>query len=218
MSEAVEAVPAPGNTEGAAEVPVLTPGGTGAETNTEAAGAEAPVLNPGEGATPPEGGATPPKQEENADIGAPETYGDFKLPDGFSLDDADRERVSTLFKGLNLSQQGGQKLIDAFTERMTAQKEADLRALADRRRSWREEIRKRPDYAADRALAQKGLNAVVTSPEEVELFKNSWMSDHPALFSIFVKVGRLVGEDSPLSGGQSTAPVDSAVVRFPVKR
>ena len=149
--------------------------------------------------------------------GAPDTYGDFTLPEGFTIDDEGKAQMSALFKGLNLSQKGGQKLVDAFTERVTAMKEAELNALAERRKAWRAEIRQRPTFATDRALALKGLNAVVTDPEEIALFKNSWMSDHPALFSMFVKVGKLLGEDSPLpNGGQSPAG-GSAVARFPVK-
>lgn len=210
---------ATGDTGSAADDAVLTPGaapeekapgtaGQSAETGVEAASVkegEESILTPGA------------EEKGSEDIGAPETYGDFTLPEGFTIDEEGKAQMSALFKGLNLSQKGGQKLVDAFTERVTAMKEAELNALAERRKAWRAEIRQRPTFATDRALALKGLNAVVTNPEEIALFKNSWMSDHPALFSMFVKVGKLLGEDSPLpNGGQSPAG-DSATTRFPVK-
>lgn len=202
---------APDNTETAEEKPLLEP-----ETGTES------VDQPAEGSKT-DGDDQPlltPGVDENGKselAGAPETYEDFTMPEGFTLDEEMKAQVTGLFKDLDLSQKGAQKLIDAYTERMVAQKEAELTALADRRKQWRSEVRQRPTYAADRALAVKGINAVVTTPEEREMFTDSWMSDHPVLFGLFVKVGRLVGEDSPLpNGGKSPVTAGSAEDRFPI--
>lgn len=210
--------PAPGDTEIADGKPLLEPetaaegaaaGGDGSETAAAAAngGDDKPLLTPG--------------VDENGKselVGAPEAYGDFSMPEGFVLDEDMKAQVTGLFKELDLSQKGAQKLIDAYAERIVAQKEAELSDLADRRKQWRSEVRQRPTYAADRALAVKGINAVVTTPEEREMFTDSWMSDHPVLFGLFVKIGKLVGEDSPLpNGGNSTAEAGSAESRFPIK-
>lgn len=207
-----------------------------AADNTASAAQDEAVLTPGTPQAPAAGPSQPqtpetaapeadseailkPGAPENANeyVGAPENYSDFTLPEGFSIDDNGKKQVSELFRGLNLSQKGGQKLIDAFTERITAQREADLNALAERRREWRNQIRQRPAFASERALAKKGLDAVVRDPEEVALFTNSWMQDHPAVFSMFVKVGRLLGEDTPLPNGASAPAGDSALTRFPIK-
>ena len=107
--------------------------------------------------------------------------------------------------------------MDVFTERMIAQKEAELNALTEQRKQWRASLRQRPNYEAERALAQKGMNAVVKDPEVVKQFKDTWMSDHPALFDVFVKVGRMVGEDSPLPNGSPESSGETAVSRFPIK-
>ena len=183
-----------------------TKGGGEAGTGTRQESEDAAILNPEAG-----GG------DVNELVGAPESYEDFTMPDGFTIDAEGKTQLAELFKGLNLSQKGGQKLVDAFTERMTAQKEAELNALSEKRRQWRVSIRQRPNYAAERALAQKGLKAVVSDPEEIALFTNSWMSDHPALFNMFVKVGRLLGEDTPLPNGDPAQNGNSAASRFPVK-
>ena len=160
------------------------------------------------------------KGEEGKDKppeGAPEHYEDFTLPEGYTLDEDGKNAMSELFKGLNLSQTAGQKLVDAYVEQQTKEKEAQLLALTEQRKQWRAQLRSRPTYATDRALARKGLNAVVSTPEERELFTNTWMSDHPALFDIFVKVGKMVGEDSPLPTGGGAPVEDTASQRFPVK-
>ena len=156
--------------------------------------------------------------EENPDVGAPESYSDFTLPEGFTLDESVREQMTGLFKGMNLSQAGAQKLIDAYTDRVIAQKESDLNELANRRKQWRQEVRQRPTYEAERALAQKGIREVVNTPEEKELFTDSWLSDHPVLFGMFVKIGRLLGEDvPPATGGTPANNGGSAEARFPIK-
>lgn len=185
----------------------------------------------GEGAdnTPPEGegkaGDEPllspeagENKEDNPDVGAPEEYSEFTLPEGFTLDDNVKEEMTGLFKGMNISQAGAQKLIDAYTNRIIAQKETELNELANKRKQWRQEVRQRPTYEAERALAQKGIREVVNTPEEKALFTDSWMSDHPVLFGMFVKIGRLLGEDAPpTTGGEPESTGDSAVARFPIK-
>ena len=215
--EAAQAA-ATGDTGSAADEPLLNPGAAETGTVSPAAGQESGAESAPENREEESGILTPGAGEvENENLGAPESYGDFTVPDGFTVDDDGRTRLHELFRSLNLSQKGGQKLVDAFAERVTGMKEAELAALSQKRKAWRAEIRQRPTFAADRALALKGLNAVVTDPEEIALFKNSWMSDHPALFSMFVKVGKLLGEDSPLPNGGQSPEGDSATARFPVK-
>lgn len=218
-----EAVQTSDNTETVDDKPLLSPdtvtdGATDAETGEDSKpeGDTQPAATEGADDQP----LLTPGVDENGKselAGAPESYGDFELPEGFAFDDEMKAQVDSLFKELDLSQKGAQKLVDAYTERMIAQKEAELADLADRRKQWRADVRKSPTYAKDKAFAIKGINAVVTTPEERALFKDSWMSDHPALFSMFVKVGRLVGEDTPLPRGGSDVGGGSAVERFPIK-
>lgn len=205
--------PTPEGTEGAAK-----PEGDGKGNPAPEAGSD----DDGNGLLNPEAGkGDAGKGEEGkktAPEGAPEKYADFKLPEGFQLNDEGKSSLSTLFKGLNLSQKAGQKLVDAYVEQQTKEKEAQLLALTEQRKQWRAQIKARPTYASDRAFAMKGLNAVVSTPEERKLFTNTWMSDHPVLFDIFVKVGKMVGEDSPLpAGGAAPSTGDNASKRFPVK-
>ena len=118
------------------------------------------------------------------------------MPEGFTLEGEMKEKVTGLFRELNLSQENAQKLIDYATERDLANREAMLNDLAARRKEWRSTLRARPNFEADLALARKGMKALVQTPEGAELFKDSWMSDHPAVFDMFVRAGKLVAEDS----------------------
>lgn len=149
--------------------------------------------------------------------GAPEQYADFKMPEGFTLEGEVKEKVTGLFRELNLSQENAQKLIDYATERDLANKEAMLNDLAARRKEWRSTLRARPNFEADLALARKGMKALVQTPEGAELFKDSWMSDHPAVFDMFVRAGKLVAEDSFDNQNGGGAEENVNLRRFPVK-
>lgn len=149
--------------------------------------------------------------------GAPEQYADFKMPEGFTLEGEVKEKVTGLFRELNLSQENAQKLIDYATERDLANKEAMLNDLAARRKEWRSTLRARPNFEADLALARKGMKALVQTPEGAELFKDSWMSDHPAVFDMFVRAGKLVAEDSFDNQNGGGAEENVNLKRFPVK-
>lgn len=183
-------------------------------------GDNAPLLNPEAGE--PEGDApllTPDDGEggDAEEAGAPERYEDFNLPEGFELAGEEKDSVFAMFKGMNLSQANAQKLVDYFTNKVMDQQVADQAALVERRKAWRAEVRQRENYATERALALKGLRAVVTEPDEKALFTDSWLSDHPAFFKVFTKIGALVGEDSPPRGDGSPAPGrDLNLQRFPV--
>lgn len=159
----------------------------------------------------PDGG----EEEAEKDPGAPEKYEPFKLPEGFALEGEEFEKVSSMLKGMNLSQSHAQELVDYFTRRMTDEKAAGLNALAARRKEWRAEIRQRPDFANERGLVQRGMRAVLTDKDEKELFEDSWMSDHPALWKVFAKIGRLVGEDSLPQGKGERAEQNINLLRFP---
>lgn len=187
--------------EGAAATGEGSPG-----DNNAAEGAEgAPLLDPRS------------EEEKNPDVGAPETYEEFTLPEGFSLDDEVKEEISGMFKSMNISQAGAQKLIDAYLKRVMSQKEAEISELNSRRMRWRSEVRQKPTYESDKAFAQKGIRAVVNTPEGKALFQDTWLSDHPAVFGMFVTIGRLLGEDTPLPPGGPRPPAESAETRFPIK-
>ena len=158
------------------------------------------------------------EDEAKEPTGAPETYQEFTLPEGFTLDGEMLEQATTLFRELDLTQDKAQKLVDYYTKRAIDDKSNMLSELAERRKTWRAEVRNRPDFQKEKALAKLGMREVVTDPDEKELFSDSWMSDHPALWKIFVKIGRMVSEDRMPTGGGDTAPRTSVnMMRFPQK-
>lgn len=214
--------PAPGNTvDAAAQEPgLLTPTAEAApeaaEASAPAESDDAPLLSAAEGTE--DKGKSDAKAESEESTGAPEKYEDFDLPEGFTLTGERLEEVTGLFRELNLSQANAQKLVDYYNKRVIDDKAQGLEALATQRKEWRSQIRNRPNFDSERALAQKGMAKVVTDPDTRELFNNTWMQDHPAIWKIFVKVGELVGEDSIPSGGSGGPSENVNKLRFSVKQ
>lgn len=174
-----------------------------AETQPAEAGDDAPMIDP-------EG------EKEKPEEGAPESYEDFKMQEGFVLEGEMKEEVHGLFRELNLSQEKAQKLVDYFSKRVTDDKARMLEDLAVRRKGWRAEIRNRPEFAAESANVKKAAAALLKEPDEVEMFKNSWLSDHPVFWKVFSRIGAWLGEDAPMPKGGDVAEKNSAVTRFPV--
>jgi hypothetical protein len=107
--------------------------------------------------------ADAPKEEPKADdkpkddkpIGAPDKYSDFKLPEGFKLDDKTLPEVQTLFKEMNLNQDQAQKLVDFYAKNGLEAAAAPYKAWADLQKEWQGEIANR--FPGDKSTEVKSM-------------------------------------------------------------
>jgi len=76
--------------------------------------------------------------------GAPEKYADFKVPDGYELDKAVAEKISPMFKEMNLSQDQAQKLVDFYVAETKESQERPFKAYTDLRKEWRDSVASGP--------------------------------------------------------------------------
>lgn len=76
------------------------------------------------------------KKEGDAPAGAPEKYGDFKLPDGYKFDEKQLGDATALFKEMNLTQDQAQKLVDHYAANSLQAAEAPYKAWADLQKQW----------------------------------------------------------------------------------
>lgn len=72
---------------------------------------------------------------------APDTYTDFKVPDGLTLDKAVVEAATPLFKELNLNQDQAQKLVDFYTTQTKEAMEAPHKAYQELSKTWQDETK-----------------------------------------------------------------------------
>lgn len=143
--------------------------------------------------------------------GAPESYADFKLPDGLKMDADMLGQFTTVAKELNLSQEAAQKLVDVHAKDMLSFAQQQEAALTTQRQAWREEVNKLPDAKTQLSLAKKALDYGGDS-DFAKLVQTSWLGDHPKVIAYLAKVGKLLSEDR-LHGGNGGGSTGSRPIQ-----
>jgi len=200
--------------------PVTTPAPTTQDTANPAApllGTE-PAAAPAE--TPKDPAAAPAAEPKVEAPVVPEKY-EFKVPEGVTLDEAVIGQFSEVAKGLKLTQEQAQALVDFQVSRDTSAAKAQSDAYAKMTADWAAEVQRLPgiggaQFDESRALAQKAVDALGGAELNKALRYFGW-GNHPALFKAFHAAGKLMAEAKLLSGSANTDPVvDVAQTLFPV--
>lgn len=166
------------------------------------------------GGKPAEGEAA--KDGENKDDKGtvPEKY-EFKLPDGVTLDEGRAAEFSTVAKGLGLSQEQAQKLVDLDVKR--AQDQAN--AHAETVKGWANELKADKEYGGDNLTATlascKQVMDKFASPALREYMDATGLGNHPELVRFVARIGKGLSEDTFVKGGTTTTPADPAKVMYP---
>lgn len=143
--------------------------------------------------------------------GAPEKYEEFKVPEGFTLDPEIAKEAGELFKGLNLSQEGGQKLIDFYTAKTQEAAEAPYKAYTDMRKEWRDQVAASdlgPKLAEVKTTVSRALDSLgdpKLATEFREAMDLTGAGDHPAFIRVINKLAQMVTEGKPVAG-QNPSP------------
>lgn len=85
------------------------------------------------------------KTEEKKVEGAPDKYNDYTVPEGYTLDAEVKGEADKLFKGLGLSQEQAQSLVDFYTAKTTEAFKAPFEAYQAVTDGWRQESENHPD-------------------------------------------------------------------------
>ena len=162
-------------------------------------------------------GKTPEADKSGELVGAPESYGQFTLPENFVLEGTRLEMATSIAKELNLSQAGAQKLIDTYTN-LATEDAADLvgkvsgspellepileSARRQEAEKWGTEAKTDlgDKYDATVALAKTAVQAV-SSPKLLEEFNRLGWGNHPELLKAFAFFGSNL-RDSPTEIGE----------------
>jgi hypothetical protein len=142
--------------------------------------------------------------------GAPEKYADFKLPEGFKLDDKVLPEVQTAFKDMNLTQDQGQKLIDLYAKNGLEAAQAPYKAWADTQKQWSDEISTR---FGDKADGVRGdINSAINTVLPPSLAKNfraaldlTGAGTNPDVVEALSVLLRPHYEGKPVPGGKPSA-------------
>src|SRR6516164_3250619 len=163
--------------------------------------------------------------------GAPEKYADFKLPEGYELDTARGEAATKIFKELNLSQEGAQRLMDLYAETNREALEAPYNMWADLQAKWVEETKAEFGAAVEpggRVITSIGRLIDSFPPKMASEFREAMdltgVGSHPAFVRAFANIAERLSEGTPVAGrgpsplGQKApdaAPKSIAQIMYP---
>lgn len=171
------------------------PAPAAAPVETQAAPAPAPVA-----ATPAPVQAPVPNPESAAPQGAPEAYTPFTVPDGASMDDAGLTAFGEFAKGLNMTQDAAQAMLDKLAPAAAQQQAARLAAM---RQEWQTAIQADPELGKpENQAVVKDAITKFGDAELTDLLEGSGLIDHPAVARAFLKAGRAISPDKVITGRQ----------------
>jgi len=155
---------------------------------------------------------TPVEPKADTKPAAPEAYTPFKLPEGIKLDGEALTKATELFKGLGLSQDAAQSLVDFHTAALKSVAEGPAAAYKEMTDGWREAQKADPEIGpkAD-AIKQTVGKALATlgDPKLVSDFQEAMnitgVGDHPAFIKVMNAWASRVVEGSPVRAGGPAA-------------
>ena len=166
-----------------------------------------------ESTEPKEGETLLSKDKAEAKPKAPETYADFTVPEGYTLDAEVAKEAGALFKGLDLSQEQAQSLVDFYTAKTKEAFEQPFKTYQEMRKGWRDEV------ASDRQVGHRlaEVKTAVTQmldqhlgAADADAFREAMdltgVGDHPAFIRAFDKLSQLLVEPRSHVGGARPSP------------
>lgn len=161
------------------------------------------------GATPDDGKSLLNKDPEKKPeaTGAPEKYEDFKVPDGFTLDEKVLGEATPMFKAAGLSQEAAQQFVDFFVAKTQETFEQPFRTYKDMRDGWVNEVKADPEIGGkldqvktEIARALDGLGDAKLANEFRAAMDITGVGDHPAFVKAFYRFALLLNEGKPTAG------------------
>ncbi len=172
----------------------------------------------GEDGKPKEGEAAPPADDAPKDIDGkplPESY-EFKMPDGFTADQAMMDLATPVFKEHRLSPGQAQAVADLYAKVTRDQVEKHMATV----NGWRERAKtdkafnEDGGYDKNLGLAHKGFQAY-GNEELLQVFDTYGLGDHPAVLRMFRDIGKAVSETGTIGGDAATGQRSTADILYP---
>lgn len=162
--------------------------------------------------------------DENSDAGdagkkdsdtPPDTYADFAMPDGVTLDESTLAEATPIFKELRLNQEQAQKLIDVYAAQVQAGSQAQIDNFNQLMSDWRDKSKNDSEFGGDKfeenvKVAQSAINKYGT-PELKQLLEDHGVGNHPEVVRFMVRVGKTLKEDVPGSSGTASSKAEDRV-------
>lgn len=204
--------------------------------NPDATGAAAPTGTPPEGSpapgtgTPPESGAppggapdgnsdAPPADKTGEDNAVPETYAEFTLPEGYTLDEARNTEFGAFAKANGWTQDQAQQAVDLYMKMQTENETTVAEQAATQKTEWETTVKNDAeiggaDFEEKVATASAAIDKFGT-PELKQALIDTGLGSHPELVRFAYRVGLHLNEDAQPTGSPGQKPTDQANLLYP---
>jgi hypothetical protein len=149
--------------------------------------------------------ADPKAADPKTPEGAPEKYADFTLPEGLTLDPKDVAGFHEVAKGLNLTQEQAQALVD-FQAKHELEKVKGVETFwAKQAADWAQAAKDHPEFGGDKfnesvKLANQAIDKFGSKELREDLGKYGFQNN-PHLFVFLAKVAQSTKDDKLVTGG-----------------
>lgn len=176
---------------------------TGTEQTTQTAGADTTLLGDEQGAAGEqanEGGED--KQPETKD--QPIEYGDFTLPEGYTLDDADAGVLKEVGQQFKMPQEVLQRLVDLKVSMDQRQHEQQQQAYQKQVAEWANQAKADKEYGGEKLQQSLSTGRAVFELNRGEEFRSllneTGLGSHPVVIAVMAQVGKMMGNDQMVTG------------------
>jgi antitoxin component of RelBE/YafQ-DinJ toxin-antitoxin module len=139
--------------------------------------------------------------------GAPETYGEFKVPEGYTLDEDVTKEATGIFKEMNLSQSQAQKLVDFYVGKTNEAVNAPYEAWRQTQQEWVKQVKNDPvigprlsEVTNTISRAIDGLGDAKLAQEFRQAMDYTGAGNNPAFIRAFYKLAQKVTEGGHVQG------------------
>lgn len=156
------------------------------------------------------------EQTDSKEAEMPIEYTDFKLPDGYTLDDGIKNEFLTVAKEAKLSQDVAQKLVDIqtkYAQEQSARVQAEFQKTV---KDWQNETITflGPEYKKELSYVSKAISKYGT-PELRTLLNTTGLGNNKEVVNYFRNVGKEMSDDTMIDGRKSEGEVSLAKRLYP---
>jgi hypothetical protein len=146
-------------------------------------------------------------EDPKAQPGAPEKYEPFAVPEGFELDEAVSKEAGDLFKGLGLSQDSAQKLVDFYSAKTQESAEAPFKLWRDTQERWVSEVKADPEIGGKLDQVKTTISKAIDGLGDSKLANDfriamdyTGAGNNPAFIRAFYRLAQKLVEPTHVSG------------------
>lgn len=155
-------------------------------------------------------------ETDSKEAETPTEYTDFKLPEGFTLDEGIKNEFLLVAKDAKLSQEHAQKLVDIqtkYAQEQSAKVQAEFHKTV---KDWQNETITflGPEYKKELSYVSKAM-AKYGTPELKTLLNTTGLGNNKEIVNAFRNIGKEMSDDTFIDGRKSTSEDSLAKRLYP---